>query len=205
MTSISKLPCSAGISSACPELLGYSIGDVEKIFRHVNLEKFPSQSVVLRFDKQIRHEHNHLGINHKKMDAIEGAAAGINTYHCICTTLILATPYNLESLPTRRAPATDQCQILPLSADSEKNISESRLHNITNDRKAIIIRKEDGFEKRILVRCDRCHLVVGYRIEGDATASNAIYLMPGGLVSTEAMKQGDAASGSVQTTTTVSA
>lgn len=38
----------------------------------------------------------------------------IHTYHCLCSTLLLATPYLLSSLPTRAPPARDQARILPL-------------------------------------------------------------------------------------------
>lgn len=38
----------------------------------------------------------------------------IHTYHCLCSTLLLATPYHLSSLPTRAPPARDQARILPL-------------------------------------------------------------------------------------------
>ncbi|MCJ1468123.1 hypothetical protein MMC07_006751 [Pseudocyphellaria aurata] len=38
----------------------------------------------------------------------------IHTYHCLCSTLLLATPYLLTSLPTRAREAKDQAHILPL-------------------------------------------------------------------------------------------
>lgn len=38
----------------------------------------------------------------------------IQTYHCICSTLLLASPYLLSSLPSRAPPAKDRARILPL-------------------------------------------------------------------------------------------
>ena len=43
-----------------------------------------------------------------------GATPAINTYHCACTTLLLATTYSLDTLPRRRSPGLDEALILPL-------------------------------------------------------------------------------------------
>jgi hypothetical protein len=60
-----------------------------------------------------------------------------------------------------------------------------------------MIRRSDGFEARKLVRCGRCRVVVGYEI--DNTTSNGkgredeakvLYIIPGGLMSTEVMSSG---------------
>lgn len=60
----------------------------------------------------------------------------------------------------------------------------------------MIIRREDGFEKRTLVRCDRCRLAVGYKLDGDhfedsreeaAAAAETLYVLPGALVDTAGM------------------
>lgn len=73
------------------------------------------------------------------------------------------------------------------------------------DRKHTVIRREDGFEKRLLLRCGRCRVVVGYVLdeeahgtkskkEGDANAdadeeerAKVVYILPGSLVGTEEM------------------
>lgn len=75
------------------------------------------------------------------------------------------------------------------------------------DRKHTVIRREDGFEKRLLLRCGRCRVVVGYvldeeahRIRPSTTAAatdgdedkeegreKVVYLLPGSLVGTEDM------------------
>jgi hypothetical protein len=113
--------------------------------------------------------------------------AGVQTYHCLCTTLILTSPYNIEQLPTRRGPA-DQAHILPFSGSSD-NVLESRLQNVTSDRRPMIVKRDDGFEKRLFMRCDRCRLLLGYRLGDNDDAPNVVYLLPGGLTSTGQMQE----------------
>ena len=38
----------------------------------------------------------------------------IHTYHCICSTLLLATPYDISHLPIRAPPSKEHTRILPL-------------------------------------------------------------------------------------------
>jgi hypothetical protein len=171
----------------------------------------------------------------------------INTYHCICTTLLLATTHTLSSLPRRAEPALDKALILPLppasrlaaagetakegeddaepqASDESGDVGYSLLLATTQDRKPTMVRREDGFERRVLLRCGRCRLVVGYKLDGahfgtegleavgkgtdgeqgrgDAelerktrTADErveVVYLLPGGLVSSEDLKSGKA-------------
>src|SRR3954447_19684738 len=112
----------------------------------------------------------------------------INTYHCICTTLLLATTHTLSSLPRRAEPALDKAFILPLppaprlaaagetaeevEADAKPqgreasgDFGSSLLLARMQDRKPTMVRREDGFEKRVLLRCGRCRLVVGYKLD----------------------------------------
>jgi len=168
-------------------------------------------------------------------------APKVYTYHCLCTSLLLASTHQLLSLPRRAPPAIDRAIILPLPPaplpsetdadkmeDSEPNtrtgatqsdVSElgyTSLLSMTPDRRVTVIRREDGFEKRYLWRCGRCRLVVGYELDkehssGTAKPSNAgtanmegvlgsnnkisetvkvIYLLPGGIMSTEVMAEG---------------
>jgi hypothetical protein len=123
----------------------------------------------------------------------------IETYHCVCSTLILATPYDLSQLPIRKAPAKDQATICALGSDKPEETSPaneehgtSTLHNTTFDRKPLIVRREDGFEKRLSLRCTRCNLVVGYTVDDESTSetSRVVFLLPGGLMKTEDMKKG---------------
>lgn len=70
------------------------------------------------------------------------------------------------------------------------------------DRRPTLIRREDGFEKRLLLRCGRCRVGMGYFLDpvhfpdnyggedwdGDA---KVVYLLPGALMETGVMVQGD--------------
>ena len=70
------------------------------------------------------------------------------------------------------------------------------------DRRATLIRREDGIEKRVLLRCGRCRVVVGYYLDRVHWASGqkdreadvegeerppAVYILPGAMVETEKM------------------
>lgn len=77
------------------------------------------------------------------------------------------------------------------------------------DRRPTLIRREDGIEKRILLRCGRCRVVVGYyldKVHWDTTRKEkgkgtdgekgegeerprppAVYVLPGAVVETEKM------------------
>jgi hypothetical protein len=77
------------------------------------------------------------------------------------------------------------------------------------DRKATLVRREDGFEKRRFLRCGRCRVVVGYFLdavhfpvghgkgedkgedvgegEGADQEPRVVYLLPGALMETEIM------------------
>lgn len=179
----------------------------------------------------------------------------IQTYHCICTSLLLTTTHTLSSLPRRKPPTpdsttTDGAIILPLPSsppdltqEDDRNTSEvdpgaerdnekgkdgeraadeatippqgyTILLGLQPDRKASIIRREDGFEKRVLYRCGRCRLVVGYEIvqassggpmdvdggddsggvgkeqENAEYKGKVIYILPAGVMSTAVMAAG---------------
>ena len=119
----------------------------------------------------------------------------IHTYHCLCSTLLLATPYALSSLPRRAAPALDKASILPLPpldqaarpqqdqrdaaaeapADAlggrdvqglEQVLPSLLAPSMRPGRKVAVVRREDGFEKRRVWRCGRCGVGVGYEVEG---------------------------------------
>jgi hypothetical protein len=128
----------------------------------------------------------------------------VNSYHCLCSVLILATVHDLQYLPHRTEPVRDDALILPppidvknsndLSITSDRP-AESVLLNTVLERKAVVIRREDGFEKRRLLRCGRCNLVFGYSLEGAHFANTEkpaepVYLLPGGLVTTADMSNG---------------
>lgn len=61
-------------------------------------------------------------------------------------------------------------------------------------RKVLVVRREDGFEKRRVYRCGRCGVGVGYEIVregGGEGAGRVIYLLEGGLVETGEMGRED--------------
>ncbi|KAJ6160865.1 hypothetical protein N7470_004261 [Penicillium chermesinum] len=149
----------------------------------------------------------------------------IRTQHCaFCNHLLLATTRDISTLPRRGGEAKDQAIILPLELhtdldeDPENTESTSEANSASKakhatlllattipDRRATLIRREDGIEKRILLRCGRCRVVVGYYLDrvhwsttGTGRASTdavegeredvrppAVYLLPGSLLETE--------------------
>ena len=111
--------------------------------------------------------------------------AAIKTYHCPCTTLLIATTFDLSTLPRRASPSADQAIILPIS----NGTAISTLENLTED-DPIIVRREDGFEKRIMNRCKRCKTIIGYELGNKVSNVQAMYILPGWLQTTEAMAAG---------------
>jgi hypothetical protein len=80
-------------------------------------------------------------------------------------------------------------------------VGYSILLSTTVDRKPVMIRREDGFEKRLLLRCGRCRVVVGYKLDeahfggGEGVSEvgkegRVVYLLSGGLMGTEDMAAG---------------
>ena len=136
--------------------------------------------------------------------AEESPPMPVHTYHCLCTTLILTTTQELQTLPHREDPVQDAAQILspPIDITRSDTIETETAHsarsvllNTAPERKPVIIRREDGFERRTLFRCTRCKLVVGYSLdeahwENAEGQSRPVYLLPGGLLSTADMSQG---------------
>ncbi|PMD20151.1 hypothetical protein NA56DRAFT_186268 [Hyaloscypha hepaticicola] len=109
----------------------------------------------------------------------------IQTYHCLCSTLLLATTHTLSTLPhrsTTNSPSSSPDLILPLPStppllsplDSElPSEGYTTLLSMTQDKKVTIVRREDGFEKRICWRCERCNLIVGYELQGQGERGGA--------------------------------
>ena len=128
----------------------------------------------------------------------------IHSYHCLCTTLVLTTVHDLQSLPHRSTPLRDSAVILPPPFETHRgeefSIQDSQtvpsiLLNVDTDRKPVIIQRDDGFEKRTLLRCGRCRLVIGYNLdeahfENQPGQSRPMYLLPGGMATTADMAKG---------------
>ncbi|KAF2433336.1 hypothetical protein EJ08DRAFT_583958 [Tothia fuscella] len=130
----------------------------------------------------------------------------LHTYHCLCSNLLFASTRELATLPRRTS--LDKSHILPLpsSTDAQSRQREyAILLTTTLDRKPVVIRSEEGFEKRYLQRCGRCQLVVGYQldksqyegVEDLGRKDDVIYLLPGGLLSTDDMVAGKDMSDSI--------
>lgn len=82
--------------------------------------------------------------------------------------------------------------------DPEPKILYSLMLNTTVDRRPVIVRREDGFEKRWVKRCARCRTGIGYVLglqqqemggSGDA-GGGVMYLLEEGLVETKALRAG---------------
>ena len=137
----------------------------------------------------------------------------IHTYHCVCGTHILTTPYALPHLPVRASPSLDKARILPLPTLEESSPEltsageqylPSLLHRLRPARKAVVVQREDGWERRRVWRCGRCAVGVGYEIEGvedgtgvekegsDVKRSKVMYLLEDGFVETGKMMGGGA-------------
>lgn len=113
--------------------------------------------------------------------------------------------------------SADAALILPLPKDPLSSKHAQRglptpegytlLLGVEKDTKILIVRKSNNLERRLLYQCSRCKIVIGYEIlledrlaETDASGAQAegniergsnpfkiMYLLPGGLMSTEFM------------------
>ncbi|KAF3480557.1 uncharacterized protein GIQ15_05904 [Arthroderma uncinatum] len=80
-----------------------------------------------------------------------------------------------EGKDQREAQISRQMESATLKSGAKKAVSSSSasssqhytilLSTTTPDRKPIILRRADGFEKRLLVRCGRCKVVLGYVLD----------------------------------------
>ena len=128
------------------------------------------------------------------------ASSAVQSYHCICSELILATHRPLPSLPQRKL---DDASICKISRLEDAVPGDAVLSGSTyNDNSATVLKLEDGFEKRYAARCMRCELQVGYWLdnsqfeaEGKGRREDVLYLLAGGLVGTEEMNEGKDAIG----------
>lgn len=140
----------------------------------------------------------------------------IRTQHCrFCSHLLLATTRDLAHLPRRSDAALDQALILPLDQDSVDPETEIETETETEtetqhrkhttlllsttvpDRQPTLIRRDDGIEKRLLLRCGRCRVVMGYYLNRvhystkmETDTPPAVYVLPAALVETEYMGEG---------------
>jgi hypothetical protein len=125
-----------------------------------------------------------------------GSDPGVIIHHCLCAQVIAGTTTSIEKLPKRQSDGT-------LIATSGNFGSESKpvlsVQGLTTDQTAVVIRLDDGFEKRYPARCDRCGLMAGYRLDKSQTTGkeqstgpddSVLYILPGGLMTTEDLEAG---------------
>ena len=114
------------------------------------------------------------------------------TYHCLCTHLVMATNITLANMPKRQVDAA-------ATSTTGSLATTLTMPGLSTDDKAMILKLEDGFEKRYPVRCSRCGLMAGYQLDKsqfagteEKTGPNAevLYVLPGGLMTTEEMRGG---------------
>ncbi|RMZ30727.1 hypothetical protein D0859_05177 [Hortaea werneckii] len=111
------------------------------------------------------------------------------TYHCLCSELIVALPKPLEQLLRREGDASYTTVNASIAED------------------AIIMKLEDGFEKRYPVACRRCSLPIGYHLDlcqfedsksSSGPLSDVLYILSGALQSTEILQGGSHSANAAQ-------
>ena len=131
---------------------------------------------------------------------------GYTTYHCICSELIIALPRALQDCPKRLQDGAHICELDGTPA--------SIVMGTMVDPDAVILKLDDGFEKRYLVKCSRCGVMVGYQLDQAQYANSkdvygrlesALFLLAGGLVSTADLEAGNHLGRSSQVTESVTA
>lgn len=124
--------------------------------------------------------------------------ANITTYHCLCTQLSLATTQPLSTLPKRTLDASAIATAGDFASSSNPK-PVLTLQALTPDAAATVLKLDDGFEKRYPVRCERCGLAAGYFLDASAFAGregevgprrDVLYVLPGGLMTTEELREG---------------
>lgn len=155
----------------------------------------------------------------RTMSDVAKGSAKLQTYHCICTNLLLATTHNISELPQRSSPGLDHAYILPCptvqreapslkqdDADGDLQATEPMgdgnstvFISLTPARK-VVIRRDDGFEKRHPLQCSRCNTTIGYHLDIAQTSKqlgmqegpmeDVLYVLPGSMVTTASMIAG---------------
>ncbi|KAL1976919.1 hypothetical protein VTN31DRAFT_3201 [Thermomyces dupontii] len=124
------------------------------------------------------------------------------------------------ALPRRRSPGLDEAIIVPLKSttrttttttttidDDEEGGGEGEvdaggsqdsysilLSSCVRDKVPVVVRREDGFERRSCLRCGRCRVVMGYFLDHKGKGEveeDVLYVLPGALVRTEELGQQD--------------
>ena len=123
------------------------------------------------------------------------AQSKIYTYHCICWELVLATFVPLENLPKRKGDGAAICKITDSDLPIPSGVVLSGTRIEANS--PMILKLEDGFEKRYVLQCRRCDLQIGYYLDKSqfdekehGIRAAVMYILRGGLKSTDEMNAG---------------
>ena len=123
------------------------------------------------------------------------AQSHIYTYHCICSELVLATFAPLENLPKRKGDGAAICKITSSDLPTPSGVVLSGSTVETDS--PVVLKLEDGFEKRYGLQCRRCDLQIGYYLDKSqfeeqeqGIRADVMYILPGGLMGTDEMKVG---------------
>jgi len=146
--------------------------------------------------------------------------ASVQTYHCICANLVLATTFpftqyrKLDKSTILPIPRLSQSQEAALaghetqdSTDDDQDLASDSITqlvgiSVIDSQAPLLIRSDEGIEKRYLLRCSRCKLTLGYQLDWDQYSTkgqfsdsvkngrrdDVLYLLEGAVASTEAMQ-----------------
>ena len=142
--------------------------------------------------------------NHHLLTAPSNMAADpstkIKTYHCICAQLSCALFGTLAYCPKRSKDGAAICPLIPNNATTLSSSPEpSSLilsPDTSTDSEPVVVKLEDGFEKRYFVKCGRCGLRVGYFLDGASFGEgkevgkkgDVVYLLDGALTGTDEVR-----------------
>lgn len=100
-------------------------------------------------------------------------------------------PLPAESREEEDADEEDQQTSTDNASKHKSDHSTLLLSTTLADRKRTLVRRDDGIEKRLFLRCGRCRVVMGYFLDGvhftAAQPGRVVYLLPGSLMETESM------------------
>ncbi|EMF10603.1 uncharacterized protein SEPMUDRAFT_89843, partial [Sphaerulina musiva SO2202] len=88
----------------------------------------------------------------------------ISTYHCICSEVLFASTRPLTEFATRQSDSAAICTIISNSNNSSSNSNNN--HKKEEDFPCLILKLDDGFEKRYPVQCPRCGVCFAYQLDG---------------------------------------
>jgi hypothetical protein len=102
----------------------------------------------------------------------------------------------LEDMPKRQLDAAAIATCGDFDSAARPSLT---MQALSVDGEPTVLKLDDGFEKRYAVRCNRCGLAAGYQLDkshisGSESASgprgDVVYILPGGLLTTEEMREG---------------